>query len=94
MLVLWIALGLMVVYVEPELVKNVLIEGSYLPFFLLFLPTSFITLSIVMASSRRGLLFSLGLSSFLLLRAYQLGNVFNGILLLGIIIAIDRYFES
>ena len=91
--VLWGLLALTLVYVEPELIKDVLIPGVYLPFFLLFFPASFFTLAILWGNSRRGLLCAAGLTLFLLLRLFELGNVLNLLLILGIVIAVDRYFN-
>ena len=93
-IVLW-GLFLGVIFqVEPELVKNTLVPGLYLPFFLLFFPASFFSLAILLANSKRGLWVSLGLTGFLILRVYQLGNFLNGLLIVGIVVAIDKYLES
>jgi len=93
-LVLWGVLGVMMIYVEPELVKDILIPGLYLPFFLLFMPASFFTLALLLANTRRGLISSLGLTSCLILRVYELGNILNLLLITGIVIAVDRYLDS
>lgn len=85
---------MMLLYVEPELVRDILVPGLYLPFFVLFLPASFFTLALMLANTRRGLLASLGLTAYLVLRVYELGNVLNLVLILGIVIAIDRYLDS
>jgi len=68
-LVLWSLFFGMIFYVEPELVKNVLVDGLYLPFFLLFIPACFylgvgirkykkrlyvFTLALVLGNTRRG----------------------------------------
>jgi len=91
--VLWTLLGLMLYFVEPALVKDILIPGVYLPFFLIFFPAGWFTLSIIWGNSRRGLLTAIGLTVFLLLRIFQFGNVLNLVLILGILIAVDRYFN-
>ncbi len=93
-LLLWSLLGLMLVYVEPELVKDVLVPGLYLPFFLLFFPASFFSLALLLANTRRGLIASLGLSVYLVLRIYQLGNLLSLLLIVGIVIAVTRYLDS
>ena len=90
-LLLWSLLGLMLVYVEPELVKDVLVPGLYLPFFLLFFPASFFSLALLLANTRRGLIASLGLSVYLVFRIYQLGNLLSLLLIVGIVIAVTRY---
>ena len=91
--VLWALLGLMLYFVEPALVKDILIPGVYLPFFLIFFPASWFTLAIIWGNTRRGLLTAIGLTLFLLLRIFHLGNVLNLVLILGILITVDRYFN-
>ncbi len=93
-LVLWGLLGGLITQVEPELVKDVLIPGLYLPVFLLLLPASFLTLAILSANTKRGLLIALGLNAFLILRIFQFGNLLNLFLIVGIIVAMDRYLEG
>jgi len=92
-IVLWGLLGVLIYWVEPELIKDIVIPGLYLPFFLLFFPASFLTLAVVLANSRRGLIVASALNLFLALRLFGLGNVLNLILLAGIAVAVDRYFE-
>jgi hypothetical protein len=92
-LVLWGLLGVMLAYVEPELIKDIVIAGAYLPFFLLFFPASFFTAAIIWGNSRRGFLTAAAITIFLILRVFQLGNILNLLLILGIVIAIDRYFN-
>ncbi len=92
--VLWSLLLSMITYVEPELIKDILVPGLYLPFFLLFLPASFFSLAVFLANTRRGFLVSLGLTGYLVLRVYELGNVLNLLLIIGIVVAIDRYLDS
>lgn len=93
-LMLWIALGAMIYWVEPKLVKDVLVPGLYLPFFIIFFPASFLTLAVMLDNSRRGLLAAGGLTGFLILRIYQLGNLLNLVLIVGIMIALNRYWQS
>jgi len=89
-LVLWVLFFSMIVYVEPDLVKDVFVQGLYLPFFLLFIPACFLTLALMLGNTRRGFLITVGLTIFLLLRVFELGNVLNLFLISGIVIAIDR----
>ena len=91
--VLWSLLALLVYFVEPELIKDILVPGLYLPFFLLFFPASLFTLSIIWGNGRRGLLSAVGLSVFLILRIYQLGNSLNLLLIFAILVAVDHYFN-
>ena len=92
-IVLWVFLGLLVFEVEPKLVKNILIPGMYLPFFLFFFPASFLTLAIIWGNSKRGFLSAVGLAGILMLRIYKLGNLLNLILLIGVLLAIEKYID-
>lgn len=60
-------------------------------FMLLFLPI-FITLSLALGNSRRGLLLSLGFIIFLFLKQIQQVHALNIILLLSILLSIEIYF--
>ncbi len=93
-LVLWGLLGGLIFWVEPELIKNVLIPGLYLPFFMLLVPASFFSLALIFNNARRGLIISLGFNLYLMLRIYEMGNVLNLLLIAGIMIAVERYLDS
>ncbi|MCX6816996.1 MAG: hypothetical protein NTZ93_03960 [Candidatus Beckwithbacteria bacterium] len=93
-LILWALLGLMLYFVEPAMVKDILIPGLYLPFFLLFFPASSLTLGIIFNNSLRGLLLAIGITAWLILKVYQLDNWLNIILISGIIITVDRYLST
>ena len=88
-LILWSFLLSFIFYVEPELVKDIFIKGLYFPFFSLFIPVSFLSLTLIFGNTRRGLLIAIGLGVFLILRIYELGNILNLLLITGIVIAID-----
>jgi len=92
-IILWGLLGTMIYWVDPELIKNILFPGLYLPFFLLFFPAMFLILAVAFTNNRRGFLGTLGITVFLILRIYQLGNLLSFLLILGIIVSIDRYFS-
>jgi len=94
MLVLWGLLGGLIFWVEPELVKDIIVPGLYLPFFLIFLPASFFSLSLLFNHTRRGLILSLSLSLYLALRIYEMANALNILLIIGIAIAVERYLDS
>jgi len=93
-IILWGLLGALIYWMEPELVKDVVIPGLYLPFFLLFFPASFLTMALVLGNSRKGLLISLGITIGLILRVYRLDNWLNYILILGLMLAVDRYYSA
>ena len=90
----WLAVGGLVLLVEPTTIKDVIIEGFYLPFILLVFLTVFFSATLALNSSRRGLLLAIGISGFLILRLMKLANIVNGLLLFSLIGVIDFYFSS
>lgn len=90
----WTTLGLIFFYVEPELIKDFLIPGLYLPFFFNLFWALFFTLAIIFINSRRGLIFSLGLIIFLILRLKGLGNILNAFLIMALVGALDYHFTQ
>lgn len=93
-LILWVSLSLMIYFVQPNLVKNLLIPGIYLPFMLNVFLAVFFTLSLILKNRRRSLLISLSLVIFLLLRVLELGNILNLVLLCAIIITLETTFTK
>ena len=93
-LFLWLCFAFLIFFVEPEMVKNIIIPGSYLLFFINLWLALFFTLAIVLGNSLRGLLISTFVIIFLILRLFMLGNWLNFLLLAAIAIAFDRYFKK
>jgi len=89
-LIMWGCLGLLVYFVEPEMVKDILIPGLYLPFFLIFFPAVFLTLALFFGNSKKGLIYALGITTGLILQIYGLDNWLSLALLAAIIIAVDK----
>ena len=89
-LVLWGLMAAMIIWVDPQLVKDILIPGAYLPFFVVFWPASFFSLALLIGNSGRGMLAATGINIFLLLRVFGFGNWLNLVLIAGIVMAIDR----
>lgn len=82
----------MVYFVDPIMVRDLLIPNLYLPFFLVLFFALFFTLAIIFINSRKGLLFALAIVLFLILRLFGLGNILNAILIFGLLIALNYYF--
>lgn len=83
-------LGVLIVLVDPVILK---------PFYLApFWPLVWIaftwTVWLVTGSGRRGILYSSALVIFLILRYLRLGHPLNGVLLGGIVVAVDWYWSS
>ncbi|MFH1289458.1 MAG: hypothetical protein ABIH88_01940 [Patescibacteria group bacterium] len=87
-IVFWIGFFSIVFFTSPE--KPISFAGFYI---LLFL-ASFLTFSLIFANSRRGLLASLLITLFFLLKQLEIANQLNLVLLLGILIAIEVYFSA
>ena len=88
----WTTFGLMIFFVEPELIKDILIPGLYLPFFINLFLALFFTLAVIFVNSRKGFLISLSVISFLILRLFGLGNILNAVLILSFIFTLEYYF--
>ena len=93
-LFLWLCFAFLIFFVEPEMVKNIIIPRGYLPFFINFWLALFFTLAIILGNSPRGLLVSTFIIIFLILRLFKLGNWLNFLLLAAIAFAFDRYFKK
>lgn len=89
-LVLWSGLGLMLVNIDPILVKDIIVPGLYLPFWLIFFPAAWLTLALIFGNTKRAFIATAGLATLMILRISGLGNILNLILVAGITIAIDR----
>jgi hypothetical protein len=87
-LLFWLFWGGLVYFLAPD--NEAVLIGFY---FLLFM-ACFLTASLIFANSRRGLITALGVIAFLLLRSYQLGNLLNIGLLLGILISLNLYLAK
>jgi len=82
----------MVFFLDPETIKDILIPNFYLPFFVSLFLALFFTLSIIFINTKKGLIFSLGIICFFILRLFGLGNVLNVFLILGLLLAFNYYF--
>lgn len=85
---LWTLITLFIYFVEPNQLAAIPIFFVLLFFSLLF------TTSTIFANSRRGLITSLALIIFLLLRYIGVGNIINFLLLAGIVISTEIYFSK
>jgi hypothetical protein len=87
----WVLIGLMINFVDPENMKDLGIKGSYvLPGLLVYIGL-FLFLNILTLSSKRALLWSSTLLIFINLRIWGLGNYLNLLLLLGLAGSVEIY---
>ncbi|MBU0619319.1 hypothetical protein KKD62_03735 [Patescibacteria group bacterium] len=90
----WLSTGLIVFFLDPLSIKDILIPGTYLPFFLVLAPALFFTWSLIFMNSRRGLLTTAGIILFLVLKLLKIGNFLNVILIASLIIALELSFSK
>lgn len=87
----WGIIGAMIVWVDPENVRDLVLSGSYLMFALPLSFGIFLLLTIILLSAKRALWWTLGIMIFLYLRLTGLGNWFNLVLLLGVLTSGELY---
>lgn len=85
-LLLWTAISGLVYFVEPDTL------GAIPTFFILLFLALLLTFSTLFANSRRGIIATIGLTLFLILRYLGVGNILNFLLILGLGIVIEIYF--
>lgn len=93
-ILLWISFALLIIFVEPAMVRDIIISDAYLPFFLNLFFALFLTLSIIFARTLRGLITTTAIVIYLILRLHGLGNWLNLVLIIGISFTLERYFTK
>lgn len=88
----WTTFVLMISFIEPALIKDILIPDFYLPFFINLFLALFFTLAIIFVNSRRSFLISLAIVLCLILRLYGLGNFLNILLIASSVFCLEYYF--
>ncbi len=89
----WSLLGLMIWRVDPGVVADFPVSGSYAPFFLLLFLSLWFTASLLLANTRRGLFVALSGVLWGYLRLWHMGNLLNTLLLISAIGALEVYFS-
>jgi hypothetical protein len=85
---LWLGVAGIVYFINPY--EN----GATILFFLVLFFALFFTFSIIFVNSRRGFVTSTGITLFITLRYFGLGNILNFFLIAGICTAIELYFSK
>ncbi|OGV91453.1 hypothetical protein A2783_01460 [Microgenomates group bacterium RIFCSPHIGHO2_01_FULL_45_11] len=93
-LLFWGITGFMIIFVDPALIKNIILPESYLPFFISLFIALFLTLSLILSHTRRGFFVSTVIISYLFLSLKGLGNLVNAFLLVGLVITLEYYFSQ
>jgi len=91
---LWALFAFQIFFVEPNMIKNILLPNTFLPFFISLFLALFFTLAVIFANSRRGLISALAIIFLLILRIHNLGNILNAALLFAVAFTIDYYFTK
>jgi hypothetical protein len=83
---LWLLVAGIIYFIDPH-------TFGVLPlFFVLILIAFLFSFSIIFSHTRRGFLAALGLTLFIILRYFGVGNILNLLLISGVIIALEIYF--
>jgi hypothetical protein len=87
----WLAIGLAIWKIDPENMANFIFPNSYLPMGILLMGGVFWLLSILLMSAVRALRWTMGIMAYIYLRVWGLGSIFNGVLILGLLIVWEVY---
>lgn len=85
-ILLFLGLGALIYFIDPQ------VTGAIYVFFLVLFFSLLFFFSLVLASSRRGLIVSICLTIFLILRYFGIGNILNFIIILALGLVTELYF--
>jgi len=87
-IIVWLSLGFLVYFVEPDFLFAIPLFFVLVFFALLF------TFSTILVNSRQGLIVSSALTTFLILRYFGVGNIINFLLLMGLAITLELFIQK
>ena len=87
----WGLLGYMVFFIDPESVADWPVKGGYFFPGILFLVAILLLTKLILKNMWLATWWSMGITLFLYLRIFHLGNIFNGLLLIGVLICGQIY---
>lgn len=90
-LITWLGLAAIILWVDPENVRDLVIPGTYLLFSAPAGLAVFLLLTIVFLSTKRALWWTLAILVSFYLRIYGLGSALNGGMILGIFVCGEVY---
>jgi hypothetical protein len=90
-LMLWGLLGGMIFFVDPESVSDWPIKGGYFFPGIIFITSILFLLKLVLKKLWLAIWWAVGITFFVYLRIFHLGNIFNGLLLIGVLICGQIY---
>ena len=86
--VFWLTLGSIIYFVDPESF------GAIPLFFLILLFALLFTTSTLFANTRRGLTITIAIILFLILRSFGVGNIINFLLIFGLAIVFEIFYQK
>lgn len=89
----WLLIAGMVIWVDPENVADLVIPGSYFIFGVLLFFGIFLLLAIIFLSAKRSFWWTIAIILFVYLRLLGLGNWFNVLLILGVVVCGELYIK-
>lgn len=92
MLINWIAIVMVVYFIDPEIMRDVLFPNSYLPMILLLSLGLFWPFSIIFMSAKRAIRWTVGAVFFIYLRIWGMGTLLNAILIFGLLGSLEAYW--
>jgi len=91
-LILWGVFAFIILFIDPQLIKDVILPGFYLPFFfILFFALTF-SFYLLLLHTRRAVFISLAITFYLFLRLYHLGSIINVLLFIAMLSSAEFYF--
>lgn len=89
----WLLLGLMILTVDPKVVRDIAFPGFYLPLpGLIALATGW-TVGLYRRSVVKGLFWGIGIGLFVFLRVMGLGDGLNAMLIVGLLLVLEWYWH-
>lgn len=84
----WGLIAFIIYFIEPE-------NFGAVPLFFLTAFFAFLfTFSTILANTRRGIVFAIGLTFLLILRFFGVGNILNFLLIFGVAVSVEYYFTK
>lgn len=93
LLINWLSVFCMIFKVDPERVRDFVFADTYFPILFLIFSGFFLLLSIIFLSAKVAFRWSLGIVFYIYLKITGVGNLLNGLLILGILIVLEYYFS-
>lgn len=90
----WGLVGLMIWGVDPDLMRDFIIPGFYLPMAVALATALFLLYAILLLSTKKALRWMVATMIFVYLRIWGLGSWLNGLLILGVMMCIEVFLKE